>query len=140
MMNETENVFFSDTNEIYEKMKYVKATGKFNYFLKRINESYEKLFRTVMDNTKANLIYSNIVNSGTMNIAFILIFFIGGREVVKGNLSIGTLTIISSYYQMVNSSVIQVLSYVKGFETARGANLRIPEILNLENEKVGDIS
>lgn len=121
-------------------MKYVKATGKFNYFLKRINESYEKLFRTVMDNTKANLIYSNIVNSGTMNITFILIFFIGGREVVKGNLSIGTLTIISSYYQMANSSVIQVLSYVKGFETARGANLRIPEIFNLENEKVGDIS
>ena len=72
-------------------------------------------------------------------IANALIFLFGGLKVLKGELSIGEFTIITTYFKMMLSVISYYLNIGKSFQDSKSSFERIQELLNISEELNGEV-
>ena len=96
------------------------------------------MFNSLLRYTKVSYLF-NSSNSMVTTIARVIIFFVGGMEIINGNLTIGDFTIISSYFTMMIGSVGYFLNLGKSYQDALVSYDRLRQILDEPQEINGTI-
>ncbi|MCL2400738.1 MAG: ABC transporter ATP-binding protein/permease [Defluviitaleaceae bacterium] len=102
-LKESYNNFFAS---LYEQLKYIKQI-KINSIGAQINQRADKNFEEFRNKSigkqKINYIFSGLAGF-TSTIAQIVLFVVGGVQILRGNFTIGMFTVFSSYFNMIITS------------------------------------
>lgn len=128
-VKETQVEFFSEIYKQLHFFKFIKAQGLTRVFLNKLIMPFEKLLATIM---KAQTIqyFFNGLDSIIVTLAQISIFVIGGVSIMRGSLSIGEFTLLSSYFGMYIVGVRYFLGLGKSLQTAQVSYQRVKEIMD----------
>ncbi|TCO59159.1 ABC transporter ATP-binding protein [Caldanaerobacter subterraneus] len=137
-LKEKQNEFFSKMNDNLQNVKVIKLNATFKEERERLNSAFEKMFNSLLRYTKVSYLF-NSSNSMVTTIARVIIFFVGGMEIINGNLTIGDFTIISSYFSMMIGSVGYFLNLGKSYQDALISYDRLRQILDEPQEINGTI-
>ena len=124
---------------LFEQLKYVKII-KINSIQPHMNRRTDKVFEDYktksIHNRKVNHLYSSL-DGFISTIAQILLFVVGGLQVLSGDFTIGMLTIFISYFNMMLGSSRYFFGLGASYQQTLVAYDRIKDILDLEPESVG---
>lgn len=137
-LKEDQNKFFSKMNQYIQNINLIKVNSTFEESNKTLEDSFDLMLKSLLKHTKLSLLFSNS-NTLTMVVANGIIFLFGGREVIRGNLSVGEFTIINSYFTMIMANVSYFLNFGNMYQKALVSQHRILEILNEPTEINGSI-
>jgi len=136
VLKEAQAKFFS---RLYEQLKYIKII-KVNSAQSQINdralETFKDLKNKTLHNQKLTYLYSGL-DGFVSTIAQILLFVVGGLQVLEGNFTIGMFTVFSSYFNMMLSSSRYFFGLGASYQQALVAYSRITEILSHKKESLG---
>lgn len=94
---------------------------------------YEKYKSFITVSAKLKLIQSFII--GLMQL---LVFFIGGISVLRGNTTIGLLSTLMMYFSQVLGNISYYIEIAKKYQINKAAVCRMDEIFNISEEKDGN--
>ncbi|MGV8147338.1 MAG: ABC transporter transmembrane domain-containing protein, partial [Alkaliphilus sp.] len=134
---EEQNMFFSKMNQYLRNINLIKINATFQEAHENIETGFKSMFKAALKQQKFSLFFSSSKSLITV-ISRGVIFFYGGREIIRGNLTIGQFTIISSYFAMMMSSISYYLSFGGEYQNALVSHDRLKEILNEPKEINGD--
>lgn len=134
---ENQNKLFSKMNEQINNIKFIKLNSFYKIFGEQLNQSFKKLYKSTMQYAKVSYRFSS-VDLFINRICSLFIFFYGGFEVIKGNLSIGNFININSYFMILLGCTSFCLNFGKTYQDALVSYSRIKEILKIEEEANGD--
>jgi ATP-binding cassette subfamily C protein len=129
--------FFAKLNEQLFNIKFIKIHGLFTSFFSRLEKRFTVLLSSSLRYQKTNYVFSGLDRIISM-LAQILVLFLGGIEVVHGRLSIGEFVIMSSYFNMLLSSVRYFFTLGQGIQDNLVSYNRLKEIQTIEEEANGD--
>lgn len=135
---EKQNLFFARMNEQLYNIKFIKINSLFNELHNKLLNSFNELFKIAIKFSKITNAYS-ACDSTINQVATLIIFFVGGIEIVNHKLTIGKYTIINSYFSMLLGSISYFLSLGKNYQETKVSYTRTCEIINLCEENNGDI-
>lgn len=135
---EASDRYMSSLYEQLSKVKLIKINNLFSFFYKRLNKSFNELLKIKIKNQKISFIF----NSSDTLISFffqIILFIFGGLMIIEGKLTIGTFSILSSYFTTIVNSIKYFISIAgKYLDTTVAAN-RIDEILGMNIESNSEL-
>lgn len=135
---EASDRYMSSLYEQLSKVKLIKINNLFFFFYKRLNKSFNELLKIKIKNQKISFIF----NSSDTLISFffqIILFIFGGLMIIEGKLTIGTFSILSSYFTTIVNSIKYFISIAgKYLDTTVAAN-RIDEILGMNIESNSEL-
>lgn len=128
----------SDNQEtIYELLTGIQEI-KMNQFETKKRQAWEKIQLSLFDvnlrilkNTQFQTIGFGFINQ----LKNILVTFIAAREVVFGNITLGTMLAISYIIGQMNSPINQLIDFLRSFQDARLSLNRLTEIQDEEEEE-----
>lgn len=122
-----------DIYELVNGIVEIKLNNTENYKVNKWKINQTKLFHVDFDALK-------ISQHQTLGFEFlnqlknILIFFIAAREVILGNITLGTLLAISYIIGVMNSPLSQLIEFLKSWQYAKLSFQRLNEVQLMENE------
>lgn len=128
-IKETQVEFFSEIYKQLHFFKFIKTQGLTRVFLNKLNRPFEKLLATIMRAQTVQYFFNGL-DSIIVTLAQISIFIIGGVSIMKGGLSIGEFTLLSSYFGMYIVGVRYFLGIGKSLQTTRVSYERIKKIMD----------
>ena len=135
---EDQSRFFSKLNEQVQNAKFIKLHSMFSSFFQRLNKSFGILLSSALKFQKVNYVFSGL-DKIVLMIAQIILLLMGGHAIIRGHLTIGKFTIMSSYFNMM----LGATRYFFGLGQTIQENLvsfnRLDELRNLSLEPNGDI-
>lgn len=105
-MKNSQNIFFAKLTGQLINVKKIKIDASFEENKKCVLDVFDTMFRDVVSLSRISYLVSGL-DSVLATIANALIFLFGGLKVLKGELSIGEFTIITTYFKMM----LSVISY-----------------------------
>lgn len=136
LFREVQSKFFSS---LFEQLQYIKLI-KINSIQPIINERLEKNFKTLIKSTvryqKINYFFSGLDNF-VMIVAQIVLFIVGGIQILNGNFTIGMFTIFSNYFNMMIASSRYFFNLSASYQKVSVAFNRLTEIFNEVQETNG---
>lgn len=135
---EANDMYISSLHEQLSKIKLIKVNNLFCFFLNRLKKSFNKLLKIKIRNQKISFIFTS--SDTLITVVFqIILFVFGGLMIIDGKLTIGTFSILSSYFSTIINSIKYFISTAGNYlDTLVTAN-RIDEILNMSTETNGKI-
>ena len=104
----------------------------------RFNKAFQSMYKVAISQVKTNYIFSNL-NQIMFVICYISVIAIGGYKVLTGKMTVGFLTIISTYFSMIISSATYFLNLAGNYQETKISVERINKIYNAEKEIFGEI-
>lgn len=135
---ETQSVFFSRINEQVRYANFIKLHSAFNWFSRRLDEAFERMMNVSLVRQKANLRISSI-NGLILTFMRMMIYFFSGKAIIDGEISIGSFTIISTYFSKMSLSVNFFSGLGKSIQENQVAYRRIKKLLDIPQESTGCI-
>jgi len=133
---ESQNKFFAS---IFEQLKYAKLI-KINSVQREINKRASSRFielkNSAMSRQKISYIHSGM-DGIISTVAQIVLFVVGGIQVLNGNFTIGMFTVFSSYFNMMMSSSRYFFNLGAAYQQVSVAYNRLSDIHNYEQESIG---
>jgi ATP-binding cassette subfamily C protein len=124
------NILFDEISQQIDNVKFVKCTSDNLFFDNRLDQEYKKYM--------GNAITSNRYSSGflvcnlTINkIALVIVFCMGGIQIIRGNLSIGNYAMIMTYFLSVLDSIKSLFQFANEYEKYKVSKARLVEIANI---------
>ena len=133
---ERDSEFFNKLNDQIDNIKIIKINAWFDLFRDELKAVLSSLYAATMDYARTLLLLSNLRSTLTSTTT-LLIFAIGGFEVLNHKLSIGDFIALNLYYPMVLSSVGFFLNVGKDYQAAKVAYYRLKELLDINAEENG---
>lgn len=120
--------------ENYQNALLTKLYRAYHYTDRKFQETYNKQYKSQIG---LEVTYSLNVNISNFLIYFIsiLIWFIGGKEILKGNMSVGEITALLSYQGMLVSPMAFFSEMNNSFNSTLVAIDRLASIFEVEDEK-----
>lgn len=118
------------------KLKLIKAGSFFEYFNMRLFSSYRDLRTDVIKNQKLSF-WIQSGESFIFMIAQVFLFIICGLEIIKGEMSVGTFTILLSYFTMLLGITKYMANIGNEYIETTVSVDRLNEYLNQNLEKEG---
>ena len=114
----------------------IKINNFKNLTLNEVKNGFQKLLYQVINFSKISFGFSSIgsIISSLFNIALV---FAGGLQIINGNLTIGTFTIISNYFSTYIGSIDYLLTIGKEYQQFLVSVKRMEDILKLDTEQNG---
>ena len=137
-MKNSQNIFFAKLTGQLINVKKIKIDASFEENKKRVLDVFDTMFRDVVSLSRISYLVSGL-DSVLATIANALIFLFGGLKVLKGELSIGEFTIITTYFKMMLSVISYYLNIGKSFQDSKSSFERIQELLNISEELNGEV-
>jgi len=135
---ESQNKFFAKLFEQLRHIKTVKVHSIQPEMGERMKESFVTMKRDAIHRQKINYVYSGL--DGIISTAAqIVLFVMGGIQILAGNFTIGMFTIFSSYFGMMMSSGRYFFGLGASYQQVMVAFNRLSEIFALSKESCGDI-
>jgi len=129
--------YFSRLHEQLRHIKIIKINSMQTAMNERAEQSFEDFESAAMTNQKVNYIYNGL--DGTIStIAQIVLFIVGGIQVLYGNFTIGMFTVFTSYFGMMLSASRYFFTLGAHYQTSATAYDRINEILSHAGESNGN--
>ena len=135
-VRETESRYFTCLSDILLYVYSIKLHGLCDEWFGRFQAAFEKNFAAVMRQVK--IIFWFSTSALNANAVFkVLIFFLGGLDVLNRTLSIGNFVALNGYYLLAMQGVAYFMSVGQLYQNALAAYARIMEIKNLPVETNG---
>jgi len=135
---EAQNKFFS---RLLERLRYVKLI-KINSINPQMNQRTDESFTTTKNaaihNQKVSYLYSGL-DGFVSTIAQIVLFVVGGLQILAGNFTIGMFTIFTSYFNMILGAGRYFFGLGAYYQQTLVAHDRICEILAHNPEQWGNM-
>ncbi|MBD3807266.1 MAG: ABC transporter ATP-binding protein [Epsilonproteobacteria bacterium] len=116
--------------EIFSNIDVIKANSSQNFELERFEKENSTVFKYIMKQVKINNLTSPIMEI-LGSIAIGLVIFIGGREVINGNMSVGGFFSFSAALFMLYTPIKSLSRLHNKTQDAIAANDRIKELLTI---------
>jgi len=129
--------FFSKLNDQLVKIKFIKVNGLTMTYINRINNSFTQLLEKAITYTKTGYAFTAIESVISLLLQ-IAIYVTAGISVVKGNMTVGGLTIVLSYVSIVSNSLRYFFQLGKLVQENLTSYKRISDILNMQCETNGE--
>lgn len=137
-LKEKQNKFFSKMNEYLHNVYIVKKHATFQEAQNELDKGFKEMFYSLLKHTKISCLFSSSASVVKIG-AQIIIFSIGGFEILNGSLTVGQFTIINSYFSMIINSISYFLNLGKSYQDALVSYDRLQQILDEQKESNGEI-
>lgn len=135
-VRETGSKYFTCLSDILLYVYSIKLHSLYGEWLKNFRAAFEKNFLAVMNQVK--IIFWFSTSALNANAVFkVLIFLLGGLDVLAGELSIGNFVALNGYYLLAMQGVAYFMSVGQSYQNALAAYTRIMEIKTLPTEMNG---
>ena len=135
-VRETESRYFTSFSDNFFYVYSIKLHAMYEEFLTSFRNSFDKFFDASISEAKIRFWFA-YGRSNETKIFTVLIFLLGGIDVLDGNLSIGNFVALNGYYLFAMQSVAYFMNVGQDYQNARSAYNRIMEIQNLPIELNG---
>ncbi len=122
-----------DIFELVNGIADIKLNGTEQYKLDRWKNSQIKLFNIDFKTLKVNQLQS-IGFSSFNKLKDIIVIFIAAKEVILGNMTIGTLLAISYIIGTLNEPIQQIIEFIRSLQYAKLSYDRLTEVQAMKNE------
>lgn len=133
---EQQNQFFSALNEQFENVKFIKSHSVNDFFVKKLKIFFDKFLVKAIKYEKISYIYQGL-DSLISVLAQITIFLIGGYYVIQRLISIGTFTVLNTYFKSLLGGVRYFFTLSKEYQDALASYNRIQSILSEKRQSNG---
>ncbi len=130
--------YFKVYFEQFFDLEFIKNNALANLFNTYLFRAFEKFYIASMRTQKVNYSF-NSLDKVCMTMAQLILFFFGGREVIRKNISVGEFTVLSTYFGLALASVRYFLSLGKTKRELDVSFDRLNSIYQLEKEENGSI-
>lgn len=130
---QTETKLFSEINHQLDNIKIIKLNGWYNKLDYKIKASFKNFYSSTMKYSVFAYLY-NSIDKITSSIISIIILVYGGYLLINNQLTVGGLTVISSYVAMINSSVSYYFNLFKNSQDVLVSKKRLENLLLLDKE------
>lgn len=136
-LKEITATYISKLQEQLQDVRIIKTFDLFHFFSVRIDTCYREYLASNIKMTKLNFVFrsSDIM---IKLVSQILLFLIGGYEILEGRLTIGLFTILSSYFMNLTNSVKFFLNVINQFISNSVSADRIRDIQKVKIEPNGN--
>lgn len=135
-MRETESNYFTNLSDIFLYIYSIKIHSLQEEFFGKFRAAFEKKFAAVMEQVKIQFWFTT--SSLNANAIFkVLIFLLGGLDVLRGEMTIGNFVALNGYYNFAMQGVSYFMKIGQNYQNSLSAYNRILEIKNLPEEKSG---
>ena len=135
-VRETESRFFTSFSDNFLYTYSIKLHAKYEEFLVRFRKSFGKYLDASIRETKIRFWFA-YGKSNETKIFSILIFLLGGLDVLDETLTIGNFVALNGYYLLAMQGVAYFMSVGQNYQNALAAYSRIMEIEHLPIEVNG---
>ena len=135
-VRETESRYFTSFSDNFLYVQSIKLHSLYEEFLITFRQSFKKLFDAIIKETKVRFWFAYGKNNET-KIFTVLIFLLGGLDVLDDTLSIGNFVALNGYYLLAMQGIAYFMSIGQSYQNALAAYIRIMEIKNLPTETNG---
>lgn len=136
MMREAESRYFTTLSDILLYSYSIKLHSVYDEYLKKFRTAFEKNFKAVIDQVKIQFWF--VTSSLNANAIFkVLIFFLGGLDVLNGDMSVGNFVALNGYYLLAMQSIAYFMNIGQDYQNNLAAYTRIMEIKNMPTETQG---
>jgi len=122
--------------EQLKHIKLIKINAIQNKFNMRADEKFYELDRAAVRNQKVSYLYAGM-DGIISTVAQIVLFVIGGLQILNGNFTIGMFTIFTAYFNLMLGSARYFYGLGAAYQQAKVSCNRIDEILAQEPEIYG---
>lgn len=136
-LKESSASYFQSCNEQLTLYKEIRITSNYESSLSHIQHKFFQYFRTMMCYAKTSVRY--LVTLEVVSMSFlILVLFICGKGIIEGTMTVGTLFILNSYYNMLSGAIDSVCNAFKGYQETWNSVTRLKELLDIPEEDNGE--
>lgn len=128
--------FYQSYNDQLEYMEEIVTEANYSVQDNNLKEAFKNYFENIFDYTKTIANFG--MTQGVFALVFqIIVFLIGGYNVINKKMTIGQLTIITSYFVTIMSNIAYYIELGKDLQITKSSLQRLEELLNLEKRKEG---
>lgn len=128
-VREQQSRYFANINNQISHAKFIKTHSIEEVFFTVLSKSFSKLFGKIIDSLKLTNLYNSYISLLTI-IVKIILFIIGGVNIINGNMTIGTFFILSSYIDRTMGYSMFFASLGESYQTNLASYNRIKELLD----------
>ena len=128
-LREQQSRYFANVNNQISHAKFIKSHSIEDVFFSALNKAFLMVYRKLMNAQKLTNLYNSFMMLLSITTKLVL-FIIGGINIIKGNMTIGTFYILSSYLDKTMSSLMFFASFGESYQTNLASYNRIKELLD----------
>lgn len=118
-------------NEIFSNIEVIKSHSSQDYEKERFKKDNQSVFRFLMKQVKTNALTSPVMETlGAVAIGIVI--YIGGKEVIDGNMTVGSFFAFATALFMLYDPVKRLSSLYNKAQDAITANKRMHELLDMK--------
>ena len=135
-MRETESNYFTILSDSFLYIYSIKIHSLYEEYFGKFRVAFEKNFNAVIEQVKIQFWF--VTSSLNANAIFkVLIFLLGGLDVLRGEMTIGNFVALNGYYNFAMQGVSYFMNIGQNYQNSLSAYNRILEIKNLPEENNG---
>lgn len=135
-VRETDSKYFTCLSDIFLYIYSIKLHSVYGEFLEKFRAAFAENFAASMKQVK--IIFWFSTSSLNANAVFqVLIFLLGGLDVLNGAMTIGNFVALNGYYMFAMQGVAYFMNIGQNYQNSLAAYTRIQEIKNLPPELNG---
>lgn len=135
ILKEQRDTFFSKFHDQLKYINLIKLNGI--DFTDKLQRAFKGLLGAFIKGQKANYLVYGLDNMIKI-LAQVMLFIIGGIQILEGKFTIGMFTMFSSYFTMVLGSGSYFFNLGASYQTCLAAHNRLAHILSKKQESVGN--
>ena len=137
-VRETGTKYFTSLTDNFVYAYSIKLHCLNEKFLADFKAKFGKYFSAAIRETRIKFWFTNSdLNSG--DVFRILVFLLGGLDVLAGDMTVGNLVALIGYYAFAMQAVAYFMSFGQGWQNALAAYQRLIEISSLPQDTDGDL-
>ena len=128
-VREQQSRYFANINNQISHAKFIKSHSIEEVFFSILNKSFSVLYKRLVNSQKLTNLYNAFIMFLSIAIKLVL-FIIGGINIINDNMTIGTFLILSSYLDKAIGSLMFFASLGESYQTNLASYNRIKELLD----------
>ncbi|WP_026891198.1 ABC transporter transmembrane domain-containing protein [Lacrimispora aerotolerans] len=135
-LKESQNQFFSSVNDQYINIGLIKVNAIYNLVNSQLTDEFSRLFNILLKYGKVSFKFSTcdkVIN----DVASVIIFFVGGYQILNNLITVGEYLMISNYFSMLLKCTSFFMNFGKSYQDAMVSFGRLQEIKGMKSEKNG---
>ena len=130
---ETESKYFTALSDIFLYIYSIKLHSLYENYFQKFREIFKKYAEATISQVKIEFWFAR--SSVNANVIFkVLIFLLGGMDVLNGEMTIGNFVALNGYYMTAMSGVAYFMNIGENYQKALAAYTRIMELKNMPPE------
>ena len=135
---EAQSKFFAKLNEQLLNIRFIKLHSLFDYFIGRLNHSFDVLLGSAFRNQRASYVFGGL-DRLVLITAQLILLLLGGREIIAGRLTIGQFLIITSYFNMMLGAIRYFFNLGQTIQNNMVSYNRLRELEAIPHEPNGHV-